>query len=118
LGLQVEDACPRLADRPGREQLDLLELEVHAHDGTRSVRGPPVELTVSAIGPSIDQAIALIEHVEMTIRWNRSRCVPSACAMAALMGSAWLTHTIVWFGWACRRRSSSFTIRSCISVKL
>ena len=31
----------------------------------------------------------------MTMRWNRSRCVPRAWASAALIGSAWETHTIV-----------------------
>ena len=62
--------------------------------------------------------MTLIAHVLMTMRWNRSRWVPRAWATAALIGSAWETHTIVPPGWAARRRSSVDTMRCCISEKL
>ena len=78
---------------------------------------PPVELTASTRAAG-DQAMTLIAHVLMTMRWNRSRWVPSALATAALIGSAWETHTIVPPGWAARRRSSVDTMRCCISEKL
>ena len=79
---------------------------------------PPVEFTASTAGPPGDHAMTLIAHVLITMRWNRSRWVPSAWATAALIGSAWETHTIVPPGWAARRRSSVDTMRCCISEKL
>src|SRR4051794_13910148 len=58
-----------------------------AHDGFSSVN-VPVELTASTTGPATPNAIAVTEHGEMTMRWNRSSGVPTASATAALMGSA------------------------------
>ena len=69
-------------------------------------------------GRRADQAMTLIAHVLMTMRWNRSRWVPRAWATAALIGSACDTHTIVPPGWAARSRSSVDTMRCCISEKL
>src|SRR5690606_32688267 len=114
-GLEEEHAGARLADRDRREPVDVLELVEHAHDGVSSASEPPVELTVSAIGPFGVQDTTDTEQVEITIRWNRSRWVPSAWATAALIGSAWLTHTITPPGWRARRSSSVDTMRVCIS---
>ena len=71
-----------------------------------------------ALDPAVVQDTMLIEQVEITIRWNRSMWVPSAWAIAALIGSAWLTHTIVPPGCWVRSRSRVETMRNCISVKL
>ena len=60
----------------------------------------------------------LIAHVLMTMRWNRSRSVPRAWARAALIGSAWDTHTTSRRGGrrAAGRRRRRCAV--CISVKL
>ena len=58
--------------------------------------------------------MALTEAGEIRIRWNISRCRPSASATTALIGSAWETTTMVSDG--CIETSSlvAATIRSCI----
>ena len=50
----------------------------------------------------------MTEHGDTTMRWNRSRCVPSAWATAALIGSACDTATTVLPGWAATSRATAF----------
>ncbi len=69
-------------------------------------------------GPPLPIAITLTEHGDTTMRWNRSRWVPIAWAMAALIGSACDTHTIVPPRCSARSVSSVVTMRCCISAKL
>ena len=62
-------------------------------------------------------ARALTEQVEMTVRWKRSSGTPWAKVTAALIGSAWLTTTMVLLRCLAASRSSVVQIRSCISAK-
>src|SRR5690606_22244932 len=114
LHLQEEDALARRADRAGGQDVGAGQV-VAGHDGARA-RGPPAAITASTIGPSAVYWMALTEHGEITMRWNRSRWVPMAWATAALMGSACDTATTTSPGCAARRRSSSVQMRVCISV--
>ncbi len=60
--------------------------------------------------------MAEIEQGPMTMRWNRSRCVPMAAATAALMVSAWEAHTMVSPGWAATSSAMVLVMRCCISL--
>ena len=53
----------------------------------------------------------MTEHGETTMRWNRSRWVPSAWATAALMGSAWDTATIGLAGVAAHSAAMASVMR-------
>ncbi|MFM2181631.1 MAG: hypothetical protein RIR54_925 [Actinomycetota bacterium] len=76
--LQIERASTRQTDGASREEVGLVELAKHRHEGLRSFSDAPVELTVSTIGEESVYMIAVTEHVEITIRWKRSRGVPVA----------------------------------------
>src|SRR5262249_47625626 len=84
--------------------------------GTNVVRSRPVEFTHRTVGPSVPYKIAVTEHGETTMRWNRSRCAPIACATTALIGSACDTATTTAPGWARTRPSTAVTMRVCISA--
>src|SRR5205823_15108780 len=94
--------------------VDIGQFEARAQLGFSSVSAP-VEFTANTVGPMRLYAIAVTEHGEITMRWNRSSGVPTASATAALMGSAWLTATIVSPGWRSVSFASVPTMRACIS---
>ena len=77
--LHVERPVARLADGARRERVDVVELIEDTHQaGLSSLRGRPVELTASTMGPPACHVTALIEAGLMTMRWNKSICVPIA----------------------------------------
>ena len=71
--LKVERPFPGEADRARAEDAHIRELEAVAHDGLNSRSSPVIEFTVSTIGPFGAYAIAVTEHGEITMRWNKSR---------------------------------------------
>src|SRR5206468_3366644 len=114
--LDVEDPLARLADGTGGEVIGAQELEGRAHGQESRPRSPSVEFTVSTIGPSRWYPITVMEHGAIITRWKRSRWIPSACATAALIGSAWDTTTTAAPGWRATIRASAEVMRVCISV--
>src|SRR5262249_19980914 len=115
--LQVEDALARLADGAGGEMIRLFEFEGDAHVIPSAVSSPSMELTVSAAEPDALYASAVMEAVPIMIRWNRSSGVPRACAVAALIGSAWETATRTLPGCRATMRAMAPVTRACISVR-
>ena len=79
--LQEEHPSTRFAHGASGEHIDIVESfvdRVATHDNAKSPIGPPVELMASTAGPCAVHVRAEIEQVEITIRWNKSRCVPTA----------------------------------------
>ena len=108
---------------------DLLRLAISLDSVVNSVESLPLLSSVQATTDQtlaemteepvvVEQATAETEHVLMTMRWNKSMCVPMAWATAALIGSACDTHTTIPPGCFARMSSSALTMRCCISVKL
>ena len=60
--------------------------------------------------------MAVTEHGEITIRWNRSSGVPAADAATALITSAWDTATTVSPAWRAQMAATASRARACISA--
>ena len=56
------------------------------------------------------------EHVDTTVRWNRSSGIPRAAATIALIGSAWLTATIASPRWRAPSSTTASQHRACSSL--
>src|SRR5499426_2914654 len=114
--LQIEHALARRPDGAGGAVIGGDELERLAHFPPSQPRSPSTEFTVSTTGPCRWYPIAVTEHGAIMIRWNRSRWMPSACATAALIGSACDTATTTEPGCRATMRARAEVTRVCISV--
>ncbi len=114
--LEQEQAVADRADGPDGQPLDA-EVVALAHDTERSA-SDAVELTVRTWVPEPPAASSTeTEQGETVRRWKRSRWIPAALAIAALIGSAWETATTVSPRCRATRRASAAAMRVCISRK-